>query len=704
MSVQNFDPPWAQHLKHDPNKPLAVNVEVPDTTWDDCTRVYNQQFALAVRSETALTHNAANRPKGANAPTTAMISCMLRILQSEETLEVPCETATTCAEMAERIAGKLGIEPYGITFTAKQGCSYRKLYAHEQVARQMFVKGIESFSRQPRKYADPRVIIGAGHIGLRMAMFLHDRNQDFVVFDRMFRVGGTSWMYQANATSKLQTEYGAYHLDYGMQYKIPTDFSTPWPSRNALLDHFQRVAEESGILPHIRLNTNVKAVESQGQKTAGGGLEVDRYLLTTEKVSAQNLKFGKMVASPGNEKTVEEHFSGCAIAMFPGNLTLPRMETYKGEDEFDGDIGYGMFNEIDYGKLAGENVTIVGHGAFAVENIRTCCEFETAKIFLVCRRANLCCPRVVSMGANRSLMPLSNARFMQMMEPMYKIAGLDPWGYHSVSTNVARTNVQITQKARFGIGDVYFLTLYMGKCELIVDEGAVKRLSRHTVHLCNGRKLDCKGVLKLLGLVGEMDIDRLLKIKEMLGFWVNGDPRMYVVAEPVSVMCTQMGGTSMSPGAYSWSIQGLYFFDYPRDLIDGAMGQGMLPKHKSDTTDDKTPRPCYVVDARHGTSTGMAVGMLTPGLAAYERDSGFIKAARYRLCHPLKKFMAQAKEDWDYYAQKFLDEGFGKEKPYPDYPYTAGSFTDMYKEHMAESGEPPMPCDEADLKLCGVTL
>merc|ERR1712176_1083188 len=247
-------------------------------------------------------------------------------------------------------------------------------------------------------------------------------------------------------------------------------------------------------------------------------------------------------------------------------------------------------------------------------------------------------------------------RYMKCCDIMYSlivpITGLDPWQYHSVQANEKRTTCQITQKARFGIGDIYFLSVYMGKCELVVDQKGVKRLTKHCVHLEGGRKLECNAILKLLGLIGEMENDRLLKIKEMMGFWVNEDCRRYIVAEPVSVMCSQMGGTSLSPGAYAWAMEGLYFFDFPKDWTECPYGSGMLPRHKMDLSDDNTPRPAYVVDARHGTQTGMAVGMFTPGLADLEASAGMVKAVRHRLCHPIKKFLTQAKEDWDYYAKK----------------------------------------------------
>jgi len=703
MSSQNFDPEWAKHLKHDPDRPLGVGVEVPKITWEQC---FAPIRAAKQTGPQPVGHHEDAQKILSGGSSKAWISVTLKIASTGEEQVIPCMTSTTVLELAETMAFKLSIDPYDIKFVHKPGgIIYRQLYPHEQVDRHMLVKGIKSFTRQPHKYDDPKVIIGAGHLGLRMAMFLVERNQlDFCVIDRMNRVGGTSWMYQANTTSKLQTEYGAYHLGYGEDYEIPSYFTTPWPSRNALLDMFQRTVEENGVMPYVKLNTNVKemnVVSHERSWTGPKALQVIRYELGTEKMTESRLRYGKLVAKKaGDEETTVQELNAGAICMFPGNLTLPRQETYKGEENFEGDIGYAMFNEVDYHLLEGLPVTIVGHGAFAVENIRTCCEFGTGQIYLVCRRRNLACPRVASWMANRTFNPLQNVRYMLATEPMYKLIDVDPWTYHSVQTNEKRTVCQITQKARFGIGDIYFLTIYMGKVEVIVDPGGVKRVTKHCVHLDSGRKLECNAILKLLGLVGEMDNDRLLKVKELVGFWVNEDPRRYLVSEPLSVMCSQMGGTSFSPGAYSWSLQGLYFLDFPTDFTSGPLASGMMPRHKADMSDEHTPRAAYVVDARHGTQTAMAVGMFTPGMQEVEANSGFVKAIRHRLCHPVRKFLAQAKEDWDYYAKKFLAEGYGTAKPYPEYPYTPQIVREIYVTHMQETGEPSMPCDQEDYALC----
>ena len=135
---------------------------------------------------------------------------------------------------------------------------------------------------------------------------------------------------------------------------------------------------------------------------------------------------------------------------------------------------------------------------------------------------------------------------------------MDQWSYYSVISNEARTNVTIKQKARFGIGDVYFLAAACGYCEHIVDD--TKRVSGNTIHLNSGRKLeDVRSILKLCGFNGEplrMKLmqgrgmlarsptclcarhyhtlkqrfanDRLLKIKELYGWWVNKESQMQI--------------------------------------------------------------------------------------------------------------------------------------------------------------------------------
>ncbi|CAE7211839.1 unnamed protein product, partial [Symbiodinium necroappetens] len=102
--------------------------------------------------------------------------------------------------------------------------------------------------------------------------------------------------------------------------------------------------------------------------------------------------------------------------------------------------------------------------------------------------------------------------------PMYELADFgDPWEYWSVHASQDRSKVSVVQNSRFGIGDVTFLMVIYGKLEYIQD--TVKRLTKHTVHLTGGRKLEgVTVILKSLGLLGDWAVDRLHKMTQMATF------------------------------------------------------------------------------------------------------------------------------------------------------------------------------------------
>lgn len=584
----------------------------------------------------------------------------LRIANTEEVVILPVQISTTVWDVKETLADKLGIDPVQLTFVTKQGVYWREQNDCEEIARKVLIRGIRSFTRARKEYPHPIVIIGTGHLGLRQAMIFHKYQQhNFVIFDKKPRVGGQSWWDQANTTSKLQTELGVYHLDWDENIPIPVQRGDyPWPARNDLLKHFEEMAEQYGIMPHCRMSTCVKEMVVNGKG------EDSTFELTLKRTD--------------EKKSEEQQFMASAIMMYPGNLSLPRREEYVGEDEFleaGGKIAYGMFDEFDYKECTGKTACIIGHGAFAVENIRTCLEYNAKKLYLVCRRKNLSCPRFTSWMCNQSGQPVPASLFLNMSKPMYDLVGFEPWEYHSVQSNTARTTCQIIQKARFGIGDVYFMAISWGKLEVIEDPIGVKRLGPLSLHNGNGRVIDVDVILKLLGFVGNPENDRLLRIKEMVGFWVNDDPKRYLVAEPISVMATNFGGTSFSPGAIAWANQGMWFIHHPKDFYNKILPTGFMPRHKADGDD----RPAYVVDARHGTQTMIFVSAVIPFLAERGAIEGPLKIHRMWTLHPIDRFIQLCKEDWNYYTARFETEGLSG----PEYPYTpevAHHWLDQYKQ------------------------
>jgi len=597
----------------------------------------------------------AKKVDGNEYSTTAAVT-ELRISNSDEVLQLPVMVATTVWDIKELLSTRLGIDSGAMQFVTKQGPYWREQNDCEEIRRKVLVRGIKSFERSRMEYPHPMAVIGAGHIGLRQAMvFLKAKEHNFVLFDRKPKVGGQSWWDQANTASKLQTELGVYHLGWDETLPLPTT-DYPWPSRDEILKDFEDKANELGLMPYIRLNTDVVEVQMAGQK--------------------ENATYEFSLRNVGDFSGKVEKFMTSAIMMYPGNLSVPRRETYIGEDLFGGIIAYGMFNELDYNVLRGKNVAIVGHGAFAVENVRTCLEYSAGQMYLVCRRKNLSCPRFVSWLVNQSNTPVSGVMVLNTMKPMYDLVGFDPWNYYAVQANASRTSCSIMQKARFGIGDVYFLAVSWGKLEVIEDPLGVKRLSEGALHCGNGRKLEVSAVLKLLGFVGNFENDRLLKIKELVGFWVNEDPKRWLVAEPVSVMASNFGGTSFSPGAIAWVEAAMWFVHHPEDFWKVVMDTGLVPRHKTNGEDI----PAYVVDARHGTQTLLLLGACIPWLGERGAMSGKIKVHRMATLHPIDKFVQYCKEDWDYYCDKLRKEGLSG----PEFPYTPDVAHKYFADYQAE--------------------
>merc|ERR1712007_237465 len=85
--------------------------------------------------------------------------------------------------------------------------------------------------------------------------------------------------------------------------------------------------------------------------------------------------------------------------------------------------------------------------------------------------------------------PVPAPHLLNMFIPMYSLCGMgDPWEYFGVQATATRQRAYITQGSRFGIGDVTFLAVAYGRMEYVVD--TCKRLSKHTIHLSSGEKLE----------------------------------------------------------------------------------------------------------------------------------------------------------------------------------------------------------------------
>jgi len=596
----------------------------------------------------------------------------LTIPATGKSMSFPVQTCTRVKDLRLALADTCMVSSEALTFIVKQGCNYRKQLDHEELGRKVIVKGISDFKPQAHKWPHPTGVIGAGYNGIKTCChYLKEGNSNIVCFDRNNKVGGYCWITAANKTSKLQTEMGSFHVWWGPEYATskecggwPTEWEF-WPKKERVLEHFHICARDYGMLPHVHFRTNVSEMDIIGPKD-----DLGRYY--------------NLTVTSLDKEGESEMIPVSVMYNYPGSMTKNRHLEYPGEDSFEGHVGYGMGDEMPYDHIGGSGVVIMGNGAFAVENVRTCCELKAKKIYLLTRRKNLPSPRVPCWFVHQGPVPTPGRLVLDMFKPMYSITPDmgDPWDYWSVHAPSDRRMATIIQNSRFGIGDVTFLAVIWGRMEYV--ESTLKRLTRHTCHLVNGQKLeDVQCIVKSLGLIGDFEVDRLHKMKELIGNWCSGDFRRVIQIDPLGMNAANFTTFSTGIGTYGSVYTNKYLHDFPQEYgrMVGMGLLGQLPKQKAD---EKLDRPAYVTDVKFQMAAGIIVGSMCPKLAEKDAAQGPYKYELYHRAHPTKKFLEVCKQDWDQYQATWKADGWQHE--YVPYPYTYDMVADFFKNFNTATG------------------
>ncbi|CAE8642538.1 unnamed protein product [Polarella glacialis] len=494
--------------------------------------------------------------------------------------------------------------------------------------------------QKPRQYEHPIAIMGAGMGGMLSAIDLLKRGRsEFVIFERCDGFGGTTWRETANKTTKLQTEKGTYHADY-MDPTEQVDCSLKtWPSRDALLEMFCKAADKHGLPSQTRFSTSIQKVEVKGDPLAGGYYDIEI------------------------QHDASEHFRASALISCPGVFYLPTDLKLPGKESFGGYITHGSYDSIKIEKLKDEVVVVLGHGGFAIENVRTCVEYKAKKIMVVSRRRHLAGPKVVSWLVSRSPVPIPGQVVVDAFQVMYGTTGFDVWSHPGVATNAERSHAIITQSTTFGVTDIYFLALQYGLCEIVEDE--IQKLSDHCVHLNSGKSFQCGVIMKCLGSQADPDFDDLIGLQQVTGFWANGSPLLPILTVSKGVQARNFGGFSLGP-AYAAQIKvNNWFLDFPEAF---ASVKDALPKKKRGAGDECT----YVLSGGHVLTTMMVVAGGIPWIAAELGEMDKLKAMKTQAAHPQEEFLAECVGEWEMYIDMMKENGqIPADAPRVPYPYTA---------------------------------
>ena len=216
---------------------------------------------------------------------------------------------------------------------------------------------------------DVRVaIIGAGPGGLCMGKRLLDEGfQDFVLIEKSDSVGGT-W----NLNRYPGCECDVQSALYSFSFKFKTDWSKPYGTQPEILEYLRDLAQEYGLLPHLRLGDGVTSAE-WNHATATWTLTLDS----------------------GDTVTADAVVS--AIGMFNG-LARPDIE---GLESFAGTMFHSAQWNWDH-DLAGERVAVIGSAASAVQFVPEIIK-TAGQVYLFQRTPNWVMPKVDTPYAGEEL-------------------------------------------------------------------------------------------------------------------------------------------------------------------------------------------------------------------------------------------------------------------------------------------------------------
>lgn len=367
--------------------------------------------------------------------------------------------------------------------------------------------GVALSNAQPERAPPslPVLVIGAGIGGLSFARQLERNGLSIVVIEKNDWAGGV-WKNLANDDSKLQIDSPAY--DFDSNY-LPLIGDHRWkkgfPSRAEILEGAGTIAET--LKGDVLFGCEVQRVEKKGE---------NEYLVTY-------LKYGK-----------SHSLLVSGVAAMTGGLHRPVQYRFPDEERFSGYIGQGISNDTAVTAFNGASVVIVGHGAFAIENIRTALENGAKHVTLLCRRRNLVLSTFCNwlLNSSNGVMPVADV--VEVMRPFYQACGIDIETLPSISRD-KNGDLMLDQTTVPPGSDLFFLAQILGKLTIVEDE--VARMIGNGVLTQKGQEIEADVFLKCLGsdtdtslLPGIFGQDMTVK-----GLWINGDPNLFTYNDGAQV-------------------------------------------------------------------------------------------------------------------------------------------------------------------------
>lgn len=351
----------------------------------------------------------------------------------------------------------------------------------------------------------PVLVIGAGIGGLGFARQLEQADITVQVVEKSESVGGV-WVRHANIDSKLQIDSPAYDFD---ATQLPLADNHSWgasfPAQPKILSDSEQVARQ--LKTPILFNTEVRSVTK---------LEDQKYRI--------------ILVNNGVEK--ECLYSG--VVAMTGGLHQPKRLIFRGEQDFQGTVAYGIGNDVHRSAFKDANVVIVGHGAFALENMRTALENGAKHVTILCRRRNLVMSTFCNWLLNTAPGVMTVSDVQEVMRSFYESTGVNIEDLPSFIKNVSG-ELLLDQTTVPPGSDLFFLAQASGKLSVVVDE--IESVGATKVRTKLGKDISTNVLLKCLGFETESNLipDIFGNETSIEGLWINGDRNLFTYNDGAQV-------------------------------------------------------------------------------------------------------------------------------------------------------------------------
>ncbi len=384
----------------------------------------------------------------------------------------------------------------------------------------------------------PVLVLGAGIGGLSFARQLEKAGTPVIVMEAAAQAGGV-WRTLANTSSKLQIDSPAYDFDStAMPVADDHRWGVSFPGQEAILQGCAATADS--LKGPVHFNTRVTKVES-----------------------AQNGEYRVTYQQAGVENTMRVG----GVAAMTGGLHHPVRHIFPGEQQFTGHIGLGVANDVPLTLYKGANVVIVGHGAFAIENMRTALENGATHVTILCRKRQMVFSTFCNwlLNASKGVMPVSDV--VEIMRPFYQACGIKMEELESLVKD--KNGDWLLDQTTVPAGsDLYFLAQILGK--LRVRVGEIAEFTPDAVLTQAGENIPADIVLKCFG--SDTDSRILPSIfgenVTVEGLWINGDPNLFTYNDGAQV---PRKVKSLMCSSYAFFVQSfapayLRFRKHPQDF------------------------------------------------------------------------------------------------------------------------------------------